>query len=62
MRKQDIYKNAGKNLEKCLEITALAIELRKAVLKKKYKHSSDKELTSMVFHEYVMNKERKWNP
>lgn len=50
----------AENLSKWTEITSLCIELRKSVLKKQHKNLSTDELTNMVFHEIVINKEKKW--
>ncbi len=49
-----------KNLMMWAEITALCLELRKSVLKTKYKTEDDEELTKMVFAEAVARKEKKW--
>jgi len=49
-----------KNIMAWAEITALCLELRKSVLKRKRGIDDDEELTRMVFSEIVLMKEKKW--
>jgi len=49
-----------KNLSNWIAITSLCLELRKAVIGKRHQQFTDNELTSLVFHEVRLNKEKKW--
>lgn len=50
-----------RNLTAWADITAICIELRKAVLKTQYGIEDDAELTRMVFTEAVARKEAAWD-